>query len=105
MTNLSIKDSYNDTIVDLAWDENTPEHVKAPYNYVASKVESEKESFDWMDENKPAFVFNSVLPSFSVRRLSPWYAMMGEITDWQHRRAPFCIQNSSAQPWGELGTC
>lgn len=60
-------DSYDDTAVKLAWDDSTPANTKPLLVYAASKTEAERESWKWMQENKPGFVFNTILPSFNVR--------------------------------------
>jgi nucleoside-diphosphate-sugar epimerase len=66
-----IPDSYDDTAVKLAWDKSTPLDTKPILVYAASKTESERESWKWVRENKPGFVFNTVLPSFNVRYCLP----------------------------------
>ncbi|KAH8693752.1 hypothetical protein BGW36DRAFT_383640 [Talaromyces proteolyticus] len=58
--------SYNDSAVKSAWDDNTAPELKPFYNYAASKTESERESWKWVNENKPGFIFNSVLPGFNM---------------------------------------
>jgi hypothetical protein len=35
--------------------------------YAASKTEAERQAWQWVAENKPSFVFNTVLPNVNVR--------------------------------------
>ncbi|KAL4791075.1 NAD dependent epimerase/dehydratase [Aspergillus venezuelensis] len=62
-------DTWNETAVTKAWDENTPADEKAVSVYAASKAEGERESWKWMKEHKPSFVFNTVLPCFNVGKV------------------------------------
>lgn len=63
-------DTWNDSAVKAAWDENTPAQVKPLAVYAASKTEGERAAWKWVEENKPHFVFNSVLPNMNVRKAS-----------------------------------
>ncbi|KAI9934618.1 hypothetical protein ASPWEDRAFT_175347 [Aspergillus wentii DTO 134E9] len=56
--------TWNDEAVKLAWDPNTPN--KNGFVYSASKVQGEKAAWEFVNEHKPSFVFNSVLPNFNV---------------------------------------
>lgn len=49
-----------------AWDESIPHKEKALAVYAASKTESERKSWKWMEENRPHFVYNTVVPCFNV---------------------------------------
>lgn len=60
-------DSWNDAAVRKAWDDQTPESDKGIAVYAASKTESEREAWKWIEEHKPQFQFNTVLPCFNVR--------------------------------------
>ncbi|OJJ47350.1 hypothetical protein ASPZODRAFT_65377 [Penicilliopsis zonata CBS 506.65] len=55
--------TWNDYSVKAAWDPETPDAEKPSIVYNASKVESERAAWKWVAENKPHFVFNSVLPN------------------------------------------
>ncbi|PYI09456.1 NAD dependent epimerase/dehydratase [Aspergillus sclerotiicarbonarius CBS 121057] len=61
--------TWNDVAVAKAWDEKTPANEKGLTVYAASKTEGERQSWKWIEENHPQFVFNTVLPSFSVGRI------------------------------------
>ncbi|QKX61985.1 uncharacterized protein TRUGW13939_09141 [Talaromyces rugulosus] len=60
------ENSWNETAVKAAWDPNTPEGEKPLNVYGASKTEGERTAWKWVQENKPGFVFNSVLPNFNT---------------------------------------
>lgn len=59
-------DTWNDTAVQMAWDDQTPENEKGVAVYAASKTESEQQAWKWMKEHQPQFQFNTVLPCFNV---------------------------------------
>ncbi|GES60047.1 NAD(P)-binding protein [Aspergillus terreus] len=63
------KDSYNDMSVKLAWDETTPEPLRRFAIYAASKTEAEWKAWDWMEEQKPHFKLNTVLPGSTYGRM------------------------------------
>ncbi|OKL60081.1 hypothetical protein UA08_04943 [Talaromyces atroroseus] len=63
------EDTWNDAAVKAAWDENTPADVKPFAVYAASKTEGERAAWRWIEENKPDFTFNSVLPNFAIGRI------------------------------------
>lgn len=56
-------DSWNDKASEIAWapPPHTPDRAFAVY--AASKLEAEKACWKFMEEKKPAFEFNAVLPS------------------------------------------
>lgn len=55
---------WNDRAVKLAWEgTDLPEWDRGHVIYVAGKVESEKACWKYMQEEKPGFEFNTVLPS------------------------------------------
>ncbi|KAH8811040.1 hypothetical protein F5884DRAFT_830951 [Xylogone sp. PMI_703] len=58
-------DTWNDESVRQAWDAETPLEVKGGAVYVASKVEAERAAWKWVEDHKPNFVFNSVLPNMN----------------------------------------
>jgi hypothetical protein len=58
-------ESWNDELVKLV-SESTPETVNGLYVYGASKTEGERFAYQWVKENSPHFVFNSVLPNLAV---------------------------------------
>ncbi len=63
--------SWNTACVDVAWNGKQEGMEKAVQVYAASKVEGEKACWDFVEKEKPGFVFNSVLP----------YTVWGEILD------------------------
>lgn len=65
----SFLDSWNDAAVAAAWDESIPHKDKALAVYAASKTEAERQSWKWMETNKPHFNLNTVVPCFNVSSL------------------------------------
>ncbi|OKL62677.1 hypothetical protein UA08_01342 [Talaromyces atroroseus] len=63
------EDTWNDFAVQAAWDPNSPEDFRGPLVYCASKVESERTAWKFMAEEKPSFVFNSVIPNINFGRI------------------------------------
>ncbi|BCR89251.1 uncharacterized protein ACHE_50449A [Aspergillus chevalieri] len=63
------KDTWNETAVKAAWDERTAEEDKGVAVYAASKAEGERQSWKWVEQHQPRFVFNTVLPCFNVGRI------------------------------------
>ncbi|OOQ90562.1 cinnamoyl-CoA reductase [Penicillium brasilianum] len=63
------QDTWNDAAVEAAWDENAPPHSKGYFVYVASKTETEREAFKWVEETKPHFIFNTVLPALTFGKI------------------------------------
>ncbi|KAF2678484.1 dihydroflavonol-4-reductase, partial [Lentithecium fluviatile CBS 122367] len=63
--------SYNEEGVNKGWKhpEDEPAHLKGLYIYSALKTEAEKACWKWMEENKPGFVFNSVLPNVNFSKV------------------------------------
>lgn len=59
-------DTWNDVAVAAAWDSATPADRKGVSVYAASKAEGERQSWQWIEEHHPQFVFNAVLPCFNV---------------------------------------
>lgn len=59
-------DSWNDAAIAGAWDEKTDPNARPMIIYSASKAESERQAWKWVEEKNPSFVFNSVLPCFNV---------------------------------------
>ncbi|KAE8162634.1 hypothetical protein BDV40DRAFT_288360 [Aspergillus tamarii] len=60
------EDTWNEATVRAAFDEGTPENSKPFTVYVASKTEGERAAWMWVKNNKPPFVFNSVLPYYTL---------------------------------------
>lgn len=69
-------DTWNETAIKAAWDKNTPEESKGFLVYVASKTEGERAAYNWVKKNNPSFIFNSVLPDFTVRVFIFYYDMI-----------------------------
>ncbi|CAG8019496.1 unnamed protein product [Penicillium olsonii] len=63
------QDTWNDSAVKAAWDEHTPSQAKGYYVYIASKTETERMAFKWVEENGNPFVLNSVLPSITFGKI------------------------------------
>ncbi|KAL7937558.1 NAD dependent epimerase/dehydratase [Trichoderma chlorosporum] len=63
------ENSWNDGAVKAAWDPNTPEAIKGFAIYGASKTEAERFAWKWVDQNKPGFVFNAILPTWNLGRV------------------------------------
>lgn len=59
-------DTWNDAAVKAAWDDNTPQEERGVAVYAASKTEGERQSWKWIEEHRPQFEFNTVLPCFVV---------------------------------------
>lgn len=71
--------TWNDSSVAQAWD--TPKHERqqnaAAYGflvYAASKAEGERAAWRFMQERKPGFVLNTVLPNFNMGAILPGVA-------------------------------
>jgi nucleoside-diphosphate-sugar epimerase len=56
-------DSYNEDAIKLAWNDAFENEAKAFIVYAAAKAESEKAAWKWIEDNKPGFLFNTVLPA------------------------------------------
>ncbi|ORY10391.1 dihydroflavonol-4-reductase [Clohesyomyces aquaticus] len=63
--------SYNEEAVVKGWNhpKDEPEHSKGLYIYAAIKTETEKAMWKWIKEEKPGFVFNSILPNCNFSRV------------------------------------
>lgn len=61
-----IPDSWNHSAVQAAWSEGTPAEQKPFLVYAASKTEAERAAWTWVQDNKPGFVLNTVLPCLNV---------------------------------------
>ncbi|GMF78212.1 unnamed protein product [Aspergillus oryzae] len=59
-------DTWNEATVKAAFDEGTPADAKPFTVYVASKTEGERAAWKWVKDNKPPFVFNAILPYYTV---------------------------------------
>ena len=51
-----------------AYDESTPAEAKRFVVYVASKTEGERAAWKWVEKRKPSFVFNAVVPYYTVSK-------------------------------------
>ncbi|KAI8236528.1 hypothetical protein K4K55_003803 [Colletotrichum sp. SAR 10_96] len=60
------KNTYNERAIKAAWDPNTPAHRMPFMVYAASKAEGEKAAWKWVEEHKPGYVFNTILPNFTT---------------------------------------
>ncbi|KAE8336575.1 hypothetical protein BDV24DRAFT_155079 [Aspergillus arachidicola] len=60
------EDTWNEATVKAAFDEGTPADAKPFAVYVASKTEGERAAWKWVKNNKPPFVFNAVLPYYTL---------------------------------------
>ncbi|BAE60257.1 unnamed protein product [Aspergillus oryzae RIB40] len=59
-------DTWNEATVKAAFDEGTPADAKPFTVYVASKTEGERAAWKWVKDNKPPFVFNAILPYYTL---------------------------------------
>ncbi|KAF0324080.1 aldehyde reductase ii [Colletotrichum asianum] len=59
------ENTYNERAIKAAWDSNTPAHRMPFMVYAASKAEGEKAAWKWVEEHKPGYVFNTILPNFT----------------------------------------
>ncbi|KIW16465.1 hypothetical protein PV08_06519 [Exophiala spinifera] len=60
------EDTWNDATVAAAYSKDTPESFKPYIVYAASKTEGERAGWKWYNENKPHFVFNTVVPNMNL---------------------------------------
>lgn len=67
--NLITIGTWNDAAVETAWSQGASQDELPFIVYGASKTESERESWKWMEANKPHFVLNTVLPDMNVSAL------------------------------------
>ncbi|KAL5092570.1 hypothetical protein Trisim1_001123 [Trichoderma cf. simile WF8] len=63
------ENTWNDDIVALAWGDKAPDSAKGYVTYAASKTEGERAAWNWVEENKPGFVLNTVLPNCNFGRI------------------------------------
>lgn len=63
-------DTWNDAAVEAAWSETTPAEQKAYVVYATSKLEAERKAWKWVEDNKPEFVLNTILPNMNVSALT-----------------------------------
>ncbi|KAE8386159.1 NAD dependent epimerase/dehydratase [Aspergillus alliaceus] len=61
--------TWNDLSVQIARNQSLPAEQLGFHVYAASKTEGERQAWKWVDEHKPSFVFNSVLPNFTTGRV------------------------------------
>ncbi|KAI9767825.1 MAG: hypothetical protein M1839_004339 [Geoglossum umbratile] len=71
------ENTWNDEVLPIAWTAPPYDQSRGPIVYAASKVQAEREAWQFVEKNKPAFVFNTVLPA----------AVFGEIFDPVNQRA------------------
>ncbi|KAF9874611.1 NAD dependent epimerase/dehydratase [Colletotrichum karsti] len=60
------EDTWNEAAIKAAWDPNTPKELKPGAVYAASKAEGERAAWKWVEEHKPGYVFNAILPNFNT---------------------------------------
>ncbi|KAK2058429.1 NAD dependent epimerase/dehydratase [Colletotrichum caudatum] len=58
--------TYNESAIKAAWDPNTPKEMKPAVVYAASKAEGERAAWKWVEEHKPGYVLNTILPNFTT---------------------------------------
>ncbi|KAL7909518.1 NAD(P)-binding protein [Trichoderma velutinum] len=63
------ENTWNDDSVALAWSGAVPDSAKGYITYAASKTEGERAAWNWVKENKPDFVLNTVLPNCNFGRI------------------------------------
>jgi len=64
--------SWNDAIVDKAWEPPPYDQSRSRVVYGASKLVEERELWSFVENQKPGFVVNAVLPNFNIEEiLSP----------------------------------
>ncbi|KAJ6084841.1 hypothetical protein N7499_004470 [Penicillium canescens] len=63
------ENTWNEDSVRAAWDPNSSPQLKGLFCYAASKTEGEKAAWKWIEDNKPGFGFNTVLPEFTLGRI------------------------------------
>ncbi|SMR46284.1 unnamed protein product [Zymoseptoria tritici ST99CH_1A5] len=63
------KDDWDQEALDIAWSPPPYEDDRAFPVYAASKVEGEKALWRFMEEEKPGFVANAVLPNYNMGRV------------------------------------
>ncbi|KAM6488153.1 hypothetical protein HDV62DRAFT_396791 [Trichoderma sp. SZMC 28011] len=63
------ENTWNDDVVALAWSGKAPDSAKGYITYAASKTEGERAAWKWVEENKPGFVLNTVLPNCNFGRV------------------------------------
>lgn len=63
--------SYNEEGIQRGWNPSPDEHpgTRSLNLYAALKTETEKAMWKWVEENKPSFVFNSVLPNVNFGKV------------------------------------
>ncbi|KAB8070381.1 hypothetical protein BDV29DRAFT_198028 [Aspergillus leporis] len=59
-------DSWNETAVKAAWDDKSPEKERGVTVYSASKTEGGRQAWKWIQEHRPQFQFNAVLPCVNM---------------------------------------
>ncbi|KAF4811023.1 Aldehyde reductase 2 [Colletotrichum tropicale] len=60
------ENTYNKRAIKAAWNPTTPAHRMPFMVYAASKAEGEKAAWKWVEEHKPGYVFNTILPNFTT---------------------------------------
>lgn len=62
--------SWNEEGITKGWNhpKDEPEILKGLYLYAALKTETEKACWKWVEENKPGFVFNSIVSLSTILR-------------------------------------
>ncbi|KAF1841928.1 NAD(P)-binding protein [Cucurbitaria berberidis CBS 394.84] len=76
------KNSYNEEAVEVVRKEPSK---KGLFIYAAMKMETEKAIWKWMNDNKPDFVLNTILPNANFGRvLVPAHQGYPSTIDWAH---------------------
>ncbi|RAL16214.1 cinnamoyl-CoA reductase, partial [Aspergillus homomorphus CBS 101889] len=63
------EDTWNDYAVACAYDSTIPAAQKPYLVYAASKTEGERQGWQWIADNKPGYVFNTVLPGTNFGKI------------------------------------
>ena len=64
-------DTWDNLAVEAAYNDDTPADQKPLMVYAASKTKGEQAAWNFVTEQRPDFILNTVLPNMSVR--SPFY--------------------------------
>ena len=61
------ENTWNEDAIRAAWNPDYTESDKAYMIYAASKTEAERAAWRWIEDHKPGFSFNTILPNWTVR--------------------------------------
>ncbi|KAL4876915.1 hypothetical protein BJY04DRAFT_231200 [Aspergillus karnatakaensis] len=62
-------DTWFDSSIEKAWSKDTPEDEKGFAVYCASKTLGEKEAWKWVEQHKPNFGFNVIVPNTNYGKI------------------------------------